>query len=256
MPHVLAKINSISPVEKHRLIKKGVIGTQFSTDENFLRLRHYHCPLSAYVYKVGFNFDNCDDPRDVDIFREVEYSFVTDALFSSEAYKILGIVNSRTEASLTVPNVSMTQETAGVYLQLSNVLFDVSNSAETLLSAANICTDSSRRLRSLGIGNFSVADEQYLSQYDSNKGLFIKHPDCEEGINRSKLLLITQSDVIRKFHKSSIDYNSLDFRKVLSHKSFNLLQHLNTHPNNQHLKEFLSSGGSYDALVTIYNKSI
>ena len=235
------KLNGIEGMEKSRLIKKGVIGNQFSVDENYLRLRHFYHPFALYAYDaVVYKSDEGDD-----FTKAIRHVFTDkEIMFTNEALMIISAIEPEVSGMFAMrqlwaasPVLSIPAMSRGLFSGLTDIVYDTAGFTDLLRSTFNHAL----------IDDVPESARAYISKYDLSKALSVKHPDDLRGPRNAAKLLVEQSSIIRNYRNSKIQYLSLDWRLVLAHPNFNKLQHLNTHPDNQYLKEFLIGAKDLDA---------
>lgn len=241
----MLKKSNISSIEKHRLISSGVLLEDACDDINYLRLRQHYCATANILTRYKANTPTFQFP----IFSLPDVKKVLSAnktiLQKSVLTEMLRLSPTKVTAEINrldiVPvHSSKMSERGSIFYGLAEVLYkgsDLYLVAESLIKKQE---DGAVRVTD-GVINLASLE----------KGLRIQHPDDDQDAGHARAVklfyahcqdVLETVDTKKEHNYDTLDYDKIDWRKIMGHRNFDKLLTIHNTYNQSILRDFLVNG--------------
>jgi len=261
------KLNNISASMRYKLEEKNVLNSEFSDDINFLKLRSYYTESAMFAWdKDGFRsylmYRGTPPTRiaDINAYNIIKLTIIKDILFSVQ------MVHEFSGFPVSIIDTEIARQ--GIIPAHHPMMFQKDSlfaakpyyNAKHLIPVLKqlISADMAKHTHT----KYSHSDE-VMNRF--TKGLTIKHPDGQAGVERSLALYRQQCCEILEPEKvaapqepaltyETIDYDKLDLRRIYKKKNFKQFLTLCNCADKDHLIDFLMGDGSDASLAVLAKK--
>lgn len=222
--------NSIASTTKYRLFDSGILDDTQSTDFAFLRLRGFYSPAAIFwhlpdIQKSAPRYA----PEDVIGFLEKSPILVSDKSMSemcgADPKELATAIKLLRKKHVKIPEDNLLYGLRGNFYKASDMIPVLDN---LILSAKT--------------NKIKIFSHDNRNENRFITGLNIQHPHGASGVDSARKLfanechkLMLPAFQVKPLTYDTIDYDKLNWRKVVSHECFTMLKILANHPDNSYL---------------------